>query len=129
MSPVEILGMPNLAAMKAACVPLPAPGPPNSMSRIVSLRFGDASRARTLLDQLLDDARIRKSRYVPQLAVFTGGDLAKNSAHDLSGTRFRKRRRPLNGVGCCNRTDLLADPVPQLATQRLTAFNSPHPTT
>src|ERR1700693_1451022 len=95
-----------------------------SMSRIVSLRFGDASRARTLLDQLLDDARIRKSRYVTQLAVFGGGDLAENSAHDLSGTCFRKRRCPLNGVGCCNRTDLLTDPVTQLGTQRLTGFHS-----
>src|ERR1700722_893026 len=124
MSPVEIFGMPNLAAMKAACVPLPAPGPPKSMSRMVSLCLGDISVARALMDQLLDDARIRQSRYVAQLAVFTGGDLAKNPADDLSGTRLRKGRRPLNGVGRGNGTDLLADPVTQPGTQGLGGLHS-----
>jgi hypothetical protein len=34
MSPVEICGMPYFLQMKLACVPLPAPGGPNSMNRI-----------------------------------------------------------------------------------------------
>src|SRR3990172_5357383 len=36
MSPVEICGMPYFWVMKPACVPLPAPGGPKNMSRIVS---------------------------------------------------------------------------------------------
>src|SRR2546430_2334956 len=34
MSPVEICGMPNFSRMKAACVPLPAPGGPKRIRRI-----------------------------------------------------------------------------------------------
>jgi hypothetical protein len=42
-------------------VPLPAPGPPKSMSRIIFLHCNDTGLlARMLLDELLDDARIRK---------------------------------------------------------------------
>ena len=37
MSPVEICGMPYFLVMKLACVPLPAPGGPNSMNRIARL--------------------------------------------------------------------------------------------
>ncbi len=36
MSPVEIWGMRNRPQMKAACVPLPAPGAPNKINLIVS---------------------------------------------------------------------------------------------
>ena len=36
MSPVEICGMPYFWQMKAACVPLPAPGAPNKISLMVS---------------------------------------------------------------------------------------------
>src|SRR5205807_1836216 len=38
MSPVEICGMPNASLMNAACVPLPAPGGPSSINRIVDSR-------------------------------------------------------------------------------------------
>ena len=45
MSPVEICGMPNASVMKAACVPLPAPGGPSRISRmIVALSGGRARR-------------------------------------------------------------------------------------
>ncbi len=37
MSPVEICGMPNFSLMKLAWVPLPAPGGPNRIKRIVYL--------------------------------------------------------------------------------------------
>jgi hypothetical protein len=33
MSPVEILGTPRTRANRSACVPLPAPGAPNTTSR------------------------------------------------------------------------------------------------
>jgi len=39
MSPVEICGMPNFLQMKAAWVPLPAPGAPNRISLIGFLVF------------------------------------------------------------------------------------------
>ena len=35
MSPVEICGIANASVMKAACVPLPAPGGPSSISRMM----------------------------------------------------------------------------------------------
>src|SRR3954471_17351739 len=35
MSPVEICGMPNFSLMTLACVPLPAPGGPSKMRRMV----------------------------------------------------------------------------------------------
>jgi hypothetical protein len=34
MSPVDIFGIENSAQMKSAWVPLPAPGPPNRITRI-----------------------------------------------------------------------------------------------
>jgi hypothetical protein len=41
MSPVEIWGMPNFSLMNVACVPLPAPGAPNRIKRIVASRVLD----------------------------------------------------------------------------------------
>src|SRR5450755_2208622 len=77
--------------------------------------FDDRLTARSLLNQLLNHARIRQGRNVPELIVFVGGDLAKNSPHDLAGARFRKPWRPLDDIRRCDRTNFLADPSTQLS--------------
>jgi hypothetical protein len=74
--------------------------------------------------ELLNDARIRKRGYVTQLVLLVGGDLTKYSPHDLSGASLWEPRRPLNHIGGRNRTDFLANPIPQFDAQWFTGFDS-----
>ena len=39
ISPVEICGIPNFSHINLACVPLPAPGAPNRINRMVNSLF------------------------------------------------------------------------------------------
>ena len=72
-----------------------------------------------VVDQLVDDVGIGQGRDVPESVVLVGGDLAKNSPHDLTGPGLRQTRRSLQQVGSRNRADLLTHPRDELAPQFL----------
>jgi hypothetical protein len=74
MSPVEIWGMLYFWQMKAACVPLPAPGAPNKMSlmgRSLSFEIDDAANAQKSLKRVYFEniTPVSKLPYGPTASV------------------------------------------------------------
>src|SRR5262249_266928 len=68
-------------------------------------------------DEVVDHGRVAERRGVAEIAVLVFGDLAQNSAHDLSRARLRQAGRELNEIGRGDRADLLAHPGDQLLAQ------------